>query len=86
MPMCLLKPVASHRASSVSYTHLDVYKRQAFHLHGPCREDELRQIQQLGKGELLLGLAQARSIFPLIIDLSLIHILNVLLPKDDKAE
>ena len=40
----------------------------AFHLHGPCREDELRQIQQLGKGELLLGLAQARSIFPLIID------------------
>ena len=40
----------------------------AFHLHGPCREDELRQIQQLGKGELLLGLAQARSILPLIID------------------
>ena len=31
-------------------------------------EDELRQVQQLCKRELLLGLAQARSIFPLIID------------------
>ena len=40
----------------------------AFHLHGPRREDELRQIQQLGKRELLLGLAQTRPIFPLIID------------------
>jgi len=40
----------------------------AFHLHGPCREDELRQIQQLGKRELLLGLAQTRPLFPLIID------------------
>ena len=36
----------------------------AFHLHGPCREDELRQVQQLGKGELLLGLAQTRPISP----------------------
>ena len=39
----------------------------AFHLYGPCREDELRQIQQLGKGELLLGLAQPRPLLALII-------------------
>lgn len=42
--------------------------RLPFHLRRPCREGELRQLQHLIEGQLLLGLAKARILLALIIN------------------
>ena len=39
-----------------------------FHQGAPCGKGEVRQLQHLVKRQLLLGLAQARALLPLIVD------------------
>ena len=39
----------------------------ALHLHGPGRKNKLRQVEKLGEGQLLFGLAQARPLLALIV-------------------
>ena len=51
----------------VDHPAIDIF-RLSLHLCRPRRKWEFRQFQRFGKGQLLLGLAEARAVLALIID------------------
>ena len=51
----------------VDHPAIDIF-RLSLHLCRPRRKWEFRQLQRFGKGQLLLGLAEARAVLALIID------------------